>query len=152
MTTPGTDVLLVGPDFTFGESLPERLREWGFQCHFVNTARMASKLLRSQKIDVLLATTSLPDGSGFSLVAALSGLVVTAFLCLPVEDSCFWLPVVERGRPCLGSPALRPKDFARAIRELSPRKSDDLKSSADHKIASGQVVASSELGPSPEKL
>jgi hypothetical protein len=118
MTASGTDVLLVGPDFTFGESLPERLRQWGFRCHFVNTARKASELLSSLKVDVVLATTSLPDGSGFSLVAGLSGLAVTAFLCLPVEDSCFWLPVIDRGRPCLGSPALRPRDFARAIRDL----------------------------------
>jgi hypothetical protein len=127
MRAPGMDVLLVGPDFKVGQSLPERLRQWGFRCHFVDTARMASQLLSSQQIDVVLATTRLPDGSGFGLVAGLSGLAVTAFLCLPVEDSCFWLPAIDRGRICLGSPALRPREFGRALRELSPRESDDLK-------------------------
>jgi hypothetical protein len=127
MTTLGTSVLLVGPDFKLGQSLPERLHQWGFQCHFVNTARMASELLSSHAINVVLATTCLPDGSGLSLMASLPGLPVTAFLCLPVEDSCFWLPVLDRGRICLGSPALRPREFARAIRELAPRQPDDLK-------------------------
>jgi hypothetical protein len=127
MRTPGMDVLLVGPDFKIGQSLPDRLHQWGFRCHFAGTARMASKLMSSQQVDVVLTTTRLPDGSGFGLIASLSGLAVSAFLCLPVEDSCFWLPAIDHGRMCLGSSALRPAEFARAIKALSPREPDDLK-------------------------
>jgi ActR/RegA family two-component response regulator len=123
MGSPGMDVLLVGPDFKFGQSLPDRLHQWGFRCQFACTARMAYELTCSQQIDVVLATTHLPDGSGFGLVESLSGLAVTAFLCLPVEDSCFWLPAIDRGRVCLGSPALRPAEFARVIKALSRQES-----------------------------
>jgi hypothetical protein len=123
MGSPGMDVLLVGPDFEFGQSLPDRLHEWGFRCQFAGTARMAYELTCSQQIDVVLATTHLPDGSAFGLVESLSGLAVTAFLCVPVEDSCFWLPAIDRGRVCLGLPALRPAEFARAIRALSAQES-----------------------------
>jgi hypothetical protein len=44
---------------------------------------------------------------------------ITGVLCLPVETSCFWLPAIDAGRDCLGSPALRPSEFARALEEMT---------------------------------
>ena len=121
MTTARAEVLLVGPDFKVGQTLPDRLCQWGFRCHFAGTARMASGLLGSQQVDLVLTMTHLPDESGFRLVTSLSPLVVTAFLCLPVEHSCFWLPAMDCGRNCWGSPALRPAQFAHKLEELSRR-------------------------------
>jgi len=48
----------------------------------------------------------------------LAGLPVTAFLCLPVENGCFWLPAIDGGQTRLGLPALRPREFASALQEL----------------------------------
>jgi ActR/RegA family two-component response regulator len=121
MRTPGMDVLLVGPHAKFGQSLPDRLQQWGFRCQFTATARTAYQLICSQQIDVVLATTRLPDDSGYGLIKSLSGLAITAFLCVPVEYGCFWLPAIDRGRICLGSPALRPGEFARVIKAMSPQ-------------------------------
>ena len=69
-------------------------------------------------IDLVLSNTHLSDGSGFRLLMTLAGLPVTAFLCLPVENSCFWLPAIDGGQVCLGSPALRPREFASALQEM----------------------------------
>jgi response regulator RpfG family c-di-GMP phosphodiesterase len=121
MTTAGMDVLLVGRDFHTAQTLPTRLRQWGFRCHFADTLRAASHLLNSHPVDLVLTETRLPDGSGFRLVGALSGLPVSAFLCLPVEDSCFWLPAIDCGRNCWGSPALQPAEFTRTLEELAQR-------------------------------
>jgi hypothetical protein len=81
--------------------------------------RAASDLLSSHPVDLVLSNTHLSDGTGFGLLAALAGLPVTAFLCLPVEDSCFWLPAIDGGKDCLGLPALRPSEFASALEEMA---------------------------------
>ena len=112
-------MLLVGQDFHSSQALTDRLRDWGFRCHFASTVRAANRLLSSVRIDVVLSNTHLPDGTGFGLVTVLAGLPVTAFLCLPVEDSCFWLPAIDRGKACLGLPALRPLEFASALEDMA---------------------------------
>lgn len=119
MTISGRDVLLLGRDFQSSQILIDQLRRSGFRCHFVNSMRAASQLLRSMRIDVVLSDTHLPDGTGLGLAAVLTGLPVTAFLCWPVEDSCLWLPVIEDGKPCLGLPALRPSEFVMALDEMA---------------------------------
>ena len=119
MTISGRDVLLVGQDFHNSQALTTRLRRWGFRCHFASTVRAAKELLNSARIDVVLSNTHLPDGTGFGLVAVLAGLQITAFICLPVEDSCFWLPAIDGGKACLGLPALRPLEFATELEEMA---------------------------------
>jgi len=118
MTLSGRDVLLVGQSFHSAQSLADWLRRRGCQCHFADNMREASDLLNSRPIDLVLSNTHLSDGSGFRLLMILAGLPVTAFLCLPVENSCFWLPAIDGGQACLGSPALRPREFASALQEI----------------------------------
>ena len=119
MTISGRDVLLVGQSFQTASALTDRLRRWGFRCHFAGTMRTAYELLSAVGIDVVLSDTHLSDGTGFGLLRILAGLPVSAFLCLPVENSCFWLPAIDAGKECLGSPALRPSEFANALEEMS---------------------------------
>ena len=92
MTLFGRDVLLVGQSFHSAQALADWLKQRGFRCHFARNMREASALLRSRPVGLVLSNTRLPDGSGFGLLMTLVGLPVTAFLCLPVENSCFWLP------------------------------------------------------------
>jgi CheY-like chemotaxis protein len=115
MTLFGRDVLLVGQNWYRAQALSEHLQGWGFRCHLAGNMRAACDLLGSRPVDLVLSNTHLSDGTGFGLLAALDGLPVTAFLCLPVEDSCFWLPAIDAGKDCLGLPALRPSEFARAL-------------------------------------
>jgi hypothetical protein len=81
--------------------------------------RAASDLLRSRPVDLVLSNTHLSDGTGFGLVGTLTGLPVTAFLCLPVENGCFWLPAIDAGKECLGLPALRPREFASTLEKMA---------------------------------
>jgi hypothetical protein len=117
MTLSGREVLLVGKNF--GESFAERLKLWGFRCHLAGNIRAASDLLGSRPIDLVLSNTHLPDGTGFSLLVSLKGLPVSAYLCLPVENSCFWLPAIDGGKECLGLPALRPSEFAIVLGKMA---------------------------------
>ena len=119
MTPSRKDVLLVGQGFQSEHALMDRLRRWGFRCHFAGNVRAARQLLSSMRIDLVLSKTHLSDGTGFGLVGVLSGLPVTVFLCLPVENSCFWLPAIDAGKECLGLPALRPSEFASVLEEIA---------------------------------
>ena len=118
MKLSGRDVLLVGHSFYSAQAMTDRLRRWKFRSHFAGNKRAASDLLRSQPVDLVLSNTLLSDGTGFGLLAAFAGLPVTAFLCFPVENSCFWLPAIDSGKKCLGLPALRPREFANTLEEM----------------------------------
>jgi CheY-like chemotaxis protein len=119
MTLCGKDVLLVGPNLHHAQSLTYRLELWGFRCHSAETLHEALDLLSSHPIDLVLSNTQLSDGTGFRLLMALAGLPVTVFLCLPVENSCFWLPAIDGGKECLGLPALRPSEFVAFLEEVA---------------------------------
>jgi response regulator RpfG family c-di-GMP phosphodiesterase len=119
MTITGRNVLLVGRTFHDAAALGDRLSQWGFRCHFASSKRAAATLLDSHPVDLLLISTQLSDGTGFGLVAALLGKPVTAFLCFPVEDSCLWQPALDRGKECLGLPALRPFEFTSVLEEMA---------------------------------
>jgi hypothetical protein len=119
VTLSGRDVLLVGQSFQTAHGLTERLQRWGFRCHFAGNMRTARELLGSMRVDVVLSDMHLSDGTGIALLGLLADLAVTVFLCLPVETSCFWLPAIDTGEKCLGSPALRPAEFARTLEEMA---------------------------------
>jgi hypothetical protein len=144
MTLSGRNVLLVGQHFHRARRLTDKLQGWKFQNHFAGNIRAASDLLSSRRIDLVLSHTYLPDGTGSGLLAALAHLPVTAFLCLPVENSCYWLPAIDGGTKCLGVPALRPLEFARTLEEMARGLSTGTQASCSRLgalIASGQGCA-----------
>ncbi len=119
MPVSGIDVLFVGSGFHDSQMLTNRMRKWGFRCHFANSLRTARELVHSTRVDLVLSRVGLPDGTGFGLVAGLSGLPVTAFLCLPVDDSCYWLPAMDSGKDCLGLPALHASEFVDTLEKMA---------------------------------
>jgi len=110
-------VLLVGKNMSGALRLVEWLRRLGSESHIVTSYQEASTLLETQRFDVVLSETSLPDGNTYRLISALRGSRASLFFCLAVEDSYWWLPAVTQGRECLGVPALRPAEFAEVLQE-----------------------------------
>ena len=119
MSLFGRNVFLVGENFHAASALTNKLYLLKFQCHFADTMRAASELLSSQPVDLVLSNMYLPDGTGVGLLPALARLRVNAFLSLPVENSCLWLPALNGGKLCLGAPVLSPLEFRRALEELA---------------------------------
>ena len=117
----GTEVLLVGQTFLGANGLAGRLHRWGLQCRYARNLREASDLLSLQPVDLVLSNVHLSDGKPFRLLTSLAGLPVTAFLCLPVEMSCFCLPALDAGEECLEKPALRPTEFSSVLKEMARR-------------------------------
>lgn len=115
----GMDALLVGLASSGTEALPDRLRRWGFRCYRATNVRAAREVLELIGADIVLTARQLSDGTGVGLATSLAGLPVTVFVCVPLEDSCLWLPAIDCGRVCLGLPALRPSEFAGSLEEMA---------------------------------
>jgi len=108
-------VLLVGKNLSGALRLVEWLRRLGCGSHIVASYQEARTMLETRRFDVVLSETDLPDGNAYGLISTVTGSPTSLFFCLAVEDSYWWLPAVTQGRECLGAPALRPAEFARAL-------------------------------------
>jgi hypothetical protein len=112
-------VLLVGLGSCGAQGLSDRLRGWGFRCYRATNLRAAREVFELVRVDMVLTNAHLSDGTGVGLAASLTGMPVTVFVCVPLEDSCLWLPAIDCGRVCLGLPALRPAEFASSLDEIA---------------------------------
>ncbi|MGC2067103.1 MAG: hypothetical protein WA641_12780 [Candidatus Acidiferrales bacterium] len=99
-------VLLVGGDpREFFAS--RQLFEWnGCLCHFSGSDQEAAELLNSAKFDIVLGTHEIAGGSIDQFAASLSGSRTSLFYSMPGEKGYRWLPVLQFGKQCFGTPAL----------------------------------------------
>jgi hypothetical protein len=93
-------------------SLP-RLEKSGCEYHFVASNDKLRALLRYTEVDIVLSVSL--HVRLFELLALPAGLPVNVFHLLPVEEGCWWLPVLRSGVHCLGMPALRKSEFHKAL-------------------------------------
>jgi hypothetical protein len=115
-------VLLVGKSEGSFWSLLPCLRTSGWQCEVVTSCLEGVRLLAQGSFDVILCSV---ETSGAQwLIAMILGSSVSLFRYLPVENGCWWIPTVLRGKRCMGALALRPNEFAKALETLalSPEK------------------------------
>jgi hypothetical protein len=110
------NVLLIGESPCLFSFCRSPLEKAGCQCHFAESHREISKLLGHAKPDIVLSLNAQPNLSG--IVALLAGSRVSMFHRLPVEQGCWWLPVLRNGESCLGTAACRPNEFACVLTEI----------------------------------
>jgi CheY-like chemotaxis protein len=99
-------VLLVGEVPKSSLELLVWLYERGCRCHFATSYRDACSLISRAQFDLVLSQYQLPDRKAFSLLDRLIGSPATLFLSTVVESGCLWLPMLERGKRCVGAPML----------------------------------------------
>lgn len=104
-------VLLIADNPNGASYLAERLAKKGCGCEFVSSLGEAVPQIRANDYDLVLSATKLRDGGAFALMDLLEGSSATLFYFQPVEEGCWWLPGLRRGKKCFGSSAVRPSDF-----------------------------------------
>jgi hypothetical protein len=110
-------VLLVGDSprsFSLSRQLLERS---GWECHFAGTLEVAKDLLELLRFDIVLSTHRAPGDTIQRLVGLLSGSSSSLFSSLRVEESFWWVPVLQFGKERYG-PAIRVGDFAHVLDDL----------------------------------
>jgi CheY-like chemotaxis protein len=111
-------VLLIGETINDSSYLAKRLEERGCHCSFAKSCQESASLLRQADFDLVLSSARLRDCGGAVLIDQLKGSGATLFYYYAVEQGCWWLPALRRGRECFGSPALRPTEFVTVLDEL----------------------------------
>lgn len=94
------------------------LEQMGFECRIVRSIGEVRMELANDSFDLFASSVQLEGGSAYQTIQLLAGSSCTAFFALPVQRGCFWIPVVDRGKECLGEPALRPGEFREAIKRI----------------------------------
>ena len=111
MDSGGIRVLLVGQTARSSFQLVQWLDDRGCQCHFAGSCKDACVLVSQKAFDVVISQFELPDRTAYPLADRLMGSTTTLFFSKPVENGCWWLPMLVRGRECAGSHGLRPGEF-----------------------------------------
>ena len=109
------NVLVVGDSPHLFSSF-RRLERLGCECHFAESHREVSALLSHTKLDIVLSLYTHQRLS--QMIALLAGRRVSMFYMLPVEEGCWWLPVLRNGENCLGTPAIRTTEFTYVLIEI----------------------------------
>ncbi len=86
----------------------------GCECSYAALRREALALLGRPRFSIVLSKANLPDGNARGLASAVRSVSGSLFLSFPVEDGCWWIPVVRDGEPCR-EVALRPRQFAEEL-------------------------------------
>jgi hypothetical protein len=110
-------VLLLRNDPAGSSALVDRLQQFGCECR-VASFREGVALLGKQHFHVVLSEFRVSESNTHRLISQLTGSAASLFFRLEVEDGCWWLPAVVTGQDCWGAPAIRPKDFHPALKEL----------------------------------
>ena len=119
MTLSGRDVLLIGPYLHRCTGPVGPTARVGTSMPFCRHYASGFRSITFHPVILCSVMRICPTGLCFGLLVNLAGLPVTAFLCLPVENGCFWLPAIDDGKECLGLPALRPSEFAKTLEEMT---------------------------------
>lgn len=113
--------LLVGRRLSNDYGLLERLAKCGWKCAAAEAAQHAFELAAADRFDLILSETHLPDGNFQDLMKLLADSDSSLYTFLPVQDDSWWVPVIRRGQFCLGTPALRSREFCEELTEILER-------------------------------
>jgi len=110
------NVLLIGESPYLLSLWRPPLAKAGCQCHFAESHQETAKLLTHTELDIVLSLNG--QHSLSKIVALLAGSHVSMFHRVPVEEGCWWLPVLRNGHNCLGAAAFRPNEFTCVFSEI----------------------------------
>ena len=110
------NVLLLGESEAGWASLHKQLQKRGCRCQFAHSPKEALATGGPHAFDLILST--MPVARIEPFVAELGDAQSNVFYCHPVEDGCWWLPVVRHGRQCFGAPGVRGGEFLAILDQM----------------------------------
>ena len=81
------------------------------ESRYAASCEEALAAMEERKFRMVLSKFKLADGSGRRLIPAVQMASGWLFLSFPVEDGCWWIPVIEAGRLSVKAAALHSREF-----------------------------------------
>jgi hypothetical protein len=116
MSNDTVKVILLGESEANWFYLERRLEQNGCHCRFVKSPEEALELIEGEGFQLILSAKPLRLAN--STIAHMRESNCSAFYRFPVENGCWWLPVVSHGKKCLGDPAMRPSEFVNTLDQI----------------------------------
>lgn len=104
-------VLLVGRSGSWGTLVVRSLQKFRSDVSFVAPQMVTPDYARARNYSVILLDSTVSAEQRRQLVSGLAGSATSIFYTFPVENGCWWLPVLRRGQDCHGTPAFRRNEF-----------------------------------------
>jgi hypothetical protein len=109
-------VLLVGDSPHMFSFLRPRLEKLGCECYFAKTCEEISELLPDIELHIGLSLNTSQNLADMMLL--LESNCLSMFHLIPVENGCWWLPVLRNGEDCLGRSAVNSEEFTDILAEM----------------------------------
>jgi hypothetical protein len=110
-------VLLLGEHESGSAHLRHQLESRGCVCWFAHSAEEGAVLHGGRSFHLILSTRPLHHGDAPAL-AELSNSSCSIFYTYPVEDGCWWMPVMRHGEKCVGCPGATPGEFLGLLEQV----------------------------------
>ncbi len=108
-------MLFVGEYPSLSASLARVLNALGCECRYAKTCEQALAAMHKRNFRVVLSKPKLADGNARELISATEANSGWLFLSFPVEDGCWWIPVMENGQLCVEAVALHSREFSKSL-------------------------------------
>jgi hypothetical protein len=105
-------VLLVGRSGSWGTPALKSLEKFGAQSVIVSPQTATPEYVMEKRFAIILLDSTVSRDVRKRLASGLAGTSVSIFYTFPVENGCWWLPTLRRGRECHGAPAFRRNEFS----------------------------------------
>ena len=115
MNLPEAGVLFVGEFPALSASVARVLKSWGRECRYAATCEQAMAALEQRGFRLVLSKAKLPDGSARQLISTIEKNSGWLFVSFPVEDGCWWIPVMEKGQTRMEAVALHSREFSKVL-------------------------------------
>jgi hypothetical protein len=108
-------VLLVGDCLMLGASPAQALSSLRCEWWYAASCEKALAAMEERTFRVVLSKFKLADGSGRRLIPAVQMASAWLFLSFPVEEGCWWIPVIEAGQLPVKVSAVHSRQFRRVL-------------------------------------
>jgi len=140
MDLPEAGVLFVGEYPALSASVAHVLKSLGCECRYAATCEQALATLQQRRFRLVLSKAKLLDGNARELVPGVEAARGWLFLSFPVEDGCWWIPVMEEGRLCMEAVALHSREFSKAVVKILKAAPAAISHDKVHEIGAGLGV------------
>lgn len=111
-------VLLVGRNGSWSSSILRTLEKMESELSYAVPQAVTAEFVRNGGYHLVLLDSSVTAEQRRRLTVELAGTRASIFYTFPVENGCWWLPALRRGRDCHGCPAFRRNEISEEIERV----------------------------------